>query len=246
MVKDLPPPVTESRWREAQQWERAFWDRQNVPPPWWKRLLRPFLVAIGLRPPREEVAYDDRNVWWKKQFDDYAMLPPRIDSLCEIGCGPYTNTRLILEGREVGSVVCSDPLAATYVTYPNAWLARAYREGRVKIDTHAAEECVLPSDSFDVVVMVNVLDHVRDPRRCLEQATRITRPGGLFVFGQDLTSDQDEKPGNPGHPFVVDHEQLLPLLDASFDRVFERTVPREEVAEPAMHYGALCWVGRKR
>jgi SAM-dependent methyltransferase len=246
MARSFPPAVSEERWSEAQQWERAFWNRQNVPPPWWKRLLRPLLVLVGLRPPKEEIAYDDRNVWWKQQFDGYAMLPWRIDALCELGCGPYTNTRLIIEGREVGSIVCSDPLAATYVTYENAWLARAYREKRITIDTNPCEVCPLPSDAFDVVVMINVLDHVRDPKRCLEQAMRITKPGGLFVFGQDLTSEEDEQPGNPGHPFTVHHEQVLPVLGSAFDQVFLKMVPREELDEPAMHYGAMCYVGRKR
>lgn len=246
MTKSLPPPVTEERWREAQRWEREFWDRQNVPPPWWKRLLRPLLVGVGLRRPLEPVAYDDRNLWWKARFDDYAMLPKRIESLCELGCGPYTNVRLILEDHDAGTVVCSDPLASTYITYPQAWLAKAYREGRIRIDTHPAEECVLPSDSFDVVVMINVLDHVRDPARCLQHAIRIAKRGGLVVFGQDLTTPNDEAPGNPGHPFIVEHEQLMPLLDESLDRQLYRIVPREELHEPEMHYGALCSIGRKR
>lgn len=246
MKKEFPPPIGGQRWQQAQQWEREFWDRQNIPPPWWKRLLRPLLVLVGLRPPPEKVTYDDRNVWWKRHFDDYSVLPAHIESLCELGCGPYTNSRLIIQGREVGSIVCSDPLIETYVSYPNAWLARAYREKRIAIDAHPAEECVLPAESFEVVIMINVLDHVRDPRECLAQALRIIQRGGLFVFGQDLTSEHDEQPWNPGHPFIVDHEQLLPWLDASFDRLFFRMVPRHELDEPAMHYGALCYVGRKR
>jgi SAM-dependent methyltransferase len=246
MDKQLPPGVSEQRWQQAQVWELQFWDRQNVRPPWWKRALRPVLVAVGLREPLERPAFDDRNLWWQHQFDDYSMLPKTIPRLCELGCGPYTNTRLIIQNRSVETIVCSDPLASVYATYPSAWLATAYREGRVTLDSHPAEECPFPDEDFSVVAMINVLDHVRDAKRCLEQAHRITATGGLFVFGQDLTGAADQQPYNPGHPVTVDHEQLIPWLDERYERVFSRIVPRQEVDEPAMHYGALCYVGRKR
>ena len=174
------------------------------------------------------------------------MLPKRIDNACELGCGPYTNMRLIAQRVEINHVHCSDPLAAEYVTYPNAWLADACRAGKVSVDFHPAEECPYRSDFFDLVVMINVLDHVRDADLCLREAMRITAPGGYFVFGQDLTAADDRHPSNPGHPVLVTHEQLLPVVERTTDRVLCRIVPREEMHEPAMHYGALIYVGRKR
>ena len=39
--------------------------------------------------------------------------------------------------------------------------------------------------------MNNVLDHVRDADACLERATELLRPGGNFVFGQDLSNEED-------------------------------------------------------
>jgi arabinofuranan 3-O-arabinosyltransferase len=37
----------------------------------------------------------------------------------------------------------------------------------------------LPDDTFDLVFSSNVLEHVPDPRRFLDEAIRVTRPGGL-------------------------------------------------------------------
>ena len=243
---EAPRHVSEERWLRAQQWERQFWDRQNVPPPLWKRALRPLLVAAGLRPRAQRSPLDDRNHWWAQQFDGYRILPRDLESICELGCGPYTNTRLILEGREARHVHCSDPLAATYVTYERAWLARAHRAGRIAVDFHSAEETVYRSDCFAVTVLINVLDHVRDPWRCLSEAMRITAPGGLLVFGQDLTGPGDQRPNNPGHPFTFSLEDLEPVLEDNFDCLHRRMVPRSEVDEPQLHYGALAWIGRKR
>jgi SAM-dependent methyltransferase len=233
------------RWREAQAWELAFWNRQNVPSVWWKRALRPALVLLGLRP-RARNEYDDRNLWWREKFEGYSMLPDHIANLCELGCGPYTNARLIAEGRRVDSISCSDPLAGSYVRFPKAWLGRAVRAGLVNVDTHPAEECPYRSDYFDVCVLMNVLDHVRDPVACLESAIRITKPGGYLVFSQDLTGEGDRLPSNPGHPFTFGPGEVEPLLDGRFDRAFYRVLSREELGEPEMHCGALMYVGRKR
>lgn len=40
-----------------------------------------------------------------------------------------------------------------------------------------------PDNSFDVVVMWHVLEHVSDPRPTLAEVARILRPGGIFLVG---------------------------------------------------------------
>jgi len=173
------------------------------------------------------------------------MLPAALGNVVELGCGPYTNVRLIRMGRHLSSVICSDPLASHYVQFPRAWLARAVREGLVGVDQHPIEECPFASDFFELTIMINVLDHVRNARKCIEQAMRITAPGGYLVIGQDLTESGDSHPTNPGHPFLLTPDQITPLLDTAFERVFYKVVPKEEMSEPDMHYGALAYVGRK-
>jgi SAM-dependent methyltransferase len=208
--------------------------------------LRPLLVLLGMRSPRSQQEFDDRNHWWKCNFEDYAALPRSVENACELGCGPYTNMRLVSEKVDIAHIHCSDPLAREYVTYPKAWLANACRLGRVSVDFHPAEECPFKSDYFDLVIMINVLDHVRDAERCLHEAMRIAAPGGYFVFGQDLTGAEDRPPFNPGHPFLLTHTQLLPILKESMCPILEKLVPREQMSEPEMHYGALIYIGQKR
>lgn len=239
-------PISSERWKEAQEWELEFWNRENIPSPLWKRALRPLLVAVGLRPPRRAATYDDRNLWWRDRFDGYRALPVEVGHACELGCGPYTNMRLIAEGRSIRYVHLSDPLAASYVRYPNGHLARGAREGRWSVDFHPAEECPFRDGLFEITVLINVLDHVRDPLRCLDEAARITAPGGYFVFGQDLTEEGDRLPGNPGHPFVVSLAAVSPFLSTRFDEVQRRLVSREEMSEPEMHSGAIAFIGIKR
>jgi SAM-dependent methyltransferase len=173
------------------------------------------------------------------------MLPKTIGNALELGCGPYTNIRLIREGRSIPSIICSDPLAAHYVQYPRAWLAKAVRQGMVGVDHHPIEECPFSSNFFELTVMINVLDHVRDASKCMTEAIRITAPGGYLVIGQDLTSPSERPPANPGHPFLLADDQIAPILDAACERVLYKIVPRDEISEKELHYGALAYVGRK-
>lgn len=39
-----------------------------------------------------------------------------------------------------------------------------------------------PRESFDVVTAMDLLEHVSDPQKVISEATRVLRPGGLFLF----------------------------------------------------------------
>ena len=237
--------VDEARWRRAQEWELEYW-RQEQKRSGWKRIayaaLEPLLLATGSR----RATGDDWNLWWREQFDGYAFLPHELGDYIELGCGPYTNTRLILEGRSAKRVVCSDPLAGEYVTFRNRWLARAHASGRIELDTHSIEDLEFPPHSFDTVVLINVLDHVRDARRCMEVTSQLLRPSGILIFGQDLADPGSF--GNPdyawfeeGHPIRPTESDIVHWLGA-FEPLFEKRVPPRD---PRLQTGVLAFAGRK-
>src|SRR5215212_1861860 len=122
----LPMPdeglsVDRDRWKQAQEWELAFWRRQETKTG-WKRLVfpvvRPVLAAIKSR----RATGDDWNQWWRDQFDGYSFLPEHLGDYIALVCGPYTNTRLVIEGRTADRVICSDPLADKYLQFRGRWL----------------------------------------------------------------------------------------------------------------------------
>ena len=245
--QELPLAVSEQRWKQAQEWEAAFWRSQNPAPTQTlaaraKRLVKRLLGRMKAAPG------DDWNHWWAERFENYRALPSRIESAIELGCGPYTNLRLILPGREVRRVVCSDPLVKEYLKFEERWLGQAWRRGAVEVDDHPIEECPFESDSFDLVVMINVLDHVRDALECLRQAARITRPGGWIVVGQDLSTAEDiARTGEDvGHPIRIDDATMDAELLTKFEAVQRRVMSREEGRNPEAHYGTYLFVGRKK
>jgi SAM-dependent methyltransferase len=238
--------VDDERWRRAQAWELAFWQRDQKRP-LYKRLilgvLGPLLAATGSR----KATGDDWNLWWREQFDGYGFLPHDVGDYIELGCGPYTNTRLILEGRTAKRVVCSDPLAQDYLGFHNRWLAHAHRAGTVEVDAHPIEESPFPPGSFDVVVLINVLDHVRDAARCLDVATALLRPGGFFVFGQDVADPasvgrSDYEWFEEGHPLRLSLEDVAPWLER-FEPLVHNVVPPRD---PRLQTGVLAFAGTRR
>jgi SAM-dependent methyltransferase len=236
--------VSEDRWREAQSAERELWiesQRKHG----WKRymwpVVRPVLAALGSK----RVTGDDWNLWWREQFDGYAFLPTQLGAYIELGCGPYTNTRLVLRGRTADRIVCSDPLIRTYVTFRGRWLAEAYRAGRIEIDDHAVEDCPFGPASFDVVVMINVLEHVKDANVCMQTAADLLRPDGYFLLGNRLVA-VDDLGHDPFHPIRLRRADLEPYL-RRFEPIIEKELsPDDAAGGPDPDFSNIIFAGRKR
>lgn len=240
--------IDRDRWLAAQRWELDLWTREARAGR--RAKLRAFMTRVGLGrwAIRLLGSGDDWNRWWMERFDGYSFLPRDLGRVLELGCGPYTNVRLILQTGRKGEVVCSDPLAMRYVALRSTWLAQAYRSGLVQVDDHPAEECPFPDDSFNVVIMINVLDHVQDMHRCLSEAVRVTKPGGIFILGQDLSNEEDvARVGDDvGHPIRATHADLDAVLDPAFDPTMREVLDRAEGRNPSAHYGTYIFAGTKK
>jgi SAM-dependent methyltransferase len=241
--------VSDERWKAAQQWENAHWvNAQRMRAKFGKNYIWRVLHLFGLVPKHRG---DDWNSWWRDQFDGYRFLPAAVDNAIEVGCGPYTNIRLVQERCRPRHLVLSDPLIRTYVGFKLTFVAEAYRKAFCVLDDHPLEELPFASDYFDLAVMINVLDHVRDARRCMENLTRVIKPGGTLIVGQDLTNEEDfaklkDEPGAIGHPIKLTHQWFDPYLRPGFEPLIDKLLPREQGREPHQHYGTLVFAGRKR
>jgi SAM-dependent methyltransferase len=193
---------------------------------------------------------DDWNTWWKRQFDDYRFLPTEVENAIEVGCGPYTNVRMMLDHCRIHHLVLSDPLIRTYVRFKLTLVAELYRQANCVLDDHPLESLPFAPNYFDLAVKINVLDHVHDARKCMENLVNVVRPGGLLVIGQDLTNEEDiqalkNDAGEVGHPIKLNHEWFESFLKG-FEPIISKVLNREEGREPAHHYGTLLFVGRKK
>ena len=59
-----------------------------------------------------------------------------------------------------------------------------------------------PEHHFDVIVMLDVIEHLENPLEALQSVERILKPGGaLYLSTPNINSGISRKPGsNQGHP----------------------------------------------
>jgi len=241
--------VDEQRWRKAQEWERRYWEsKDHIRNRFGLNKLWPLIALTGYKP-----AYrgDDWNAWWRDHFEGYGFLPPRCENAIELGCGPYTNMRMLLAGTYVDYIYLLDPLMPVYRTFANTFASKAARQYNLIFDPHPIETCPYGDPFFDVVVMINVLDHVMDAELCMQKAVSMTKAGGILIVGQDLSNEEDirrlsTQSHDVGHPIKVDHAWMEERLLGSTEVILHHILDRSEGREPDHHYGTLIYAGRKR
>jgi 2-polyprenyl-3-methyl-5-hydroxy-6-metoxy-1,4-benzoquinol methylase len=97
--------------------------------------------------------------------------PDRRLKICELGCGTGGNLESISHRHDVVGVECSPQALA----HARQKLGDRIRYGRLP------NEVDLPSQSFDVVLMTDVLEHIADDAASANTAMSLLRPGGIVV-----------------------------------------------------------------
>lgn len=243
--------VGQERWQKAQEWEKSFWDQYVRKQQSIKKLA--FLKTLAKKILRDGPG-DDRNYWWAEKFEDYYFIPGKLENVLEVGCGPFTNLRIVLRKRYAKHVFASDPFSLHYVTYKGYQLAKKWKSRQWLIDDHPLEELPFADAYFDLVICINVLDHVRDPNLCMTNLIRVIKKGGILIFGQDLTTEDDvkatqshrEKTGMTiGHPHTFPSEEFfLPYLRA-FEPMIQKVLPRDQGCVPRYNCGTFLFAGKR-
>jgi SAM-dependent methyltransferase len=237
--------VSKERWQKAQNFELELWKKSARLGVFgkFKYFMRNIIKGNLLS------CYDDWNLWWLVKFDNYFFLKD-LNTAIEIGCGPFSNMRLIIKKIKCYKPYFSDPLIRDYIKYTDGFVAKSAKKGDIFIDNSPAEDLPYKDNYFDLVVLINVLDHVRDAEQVLNECIRITRKKGVFIIGQDLTNEEDAKKhpaiDDPLHPISVDHIFLDNILKGLFTSVYFKLLPRKEGRNPDYHYGTYLFAGIKK
>jgi SAM-dependent methyltransferase len=103
---------------------------------------------------------------------DYAemLLPARIESYLDYGCGRGDMLQRVLPRAARACGVDVDPEVLPSIPGVET---RVIREG---------EPLPFPSESFDVITCLEVIEHVADEKQTFRELARVLRPGGVLIL----------------------------------------------------------------
>jgi ubiquinone/menaquinone biosynthesis C-methylase UbiE len=123
--------------------------------------------------------------WRERRVHQERYQAERLGML-EEAAGPLGKLELLDLGAGMGGFAVAAALGGAAVTaceynpdYCRIIELRAARHGlRLPVFNAAGEALPFPGAAFDAVTAWDVLEHVQDPRRVLEELARVLRPGG--------------------------------------------------------------------
>ncbi len=162
------------RWEEAQDAESRYWGRVSGNGGEFLRILHEKQTCFDLV--RNHVP------------EAFGADPDHRKYVVEIGVGSLgIGVCSLLDPPGAWRMIGVDPQPKRECTLPNPLLAvyRAIKEIPLHYVQAMGENVGLPSNTFDVAISYNVIDHTPNWRGILNEICRILRPGGYFVLSVD-------------------------------------------------------------
>lgn len=133
-------------------------------------------------------------------------------TVLDVGCGDAALAYLLSSQgcRVVG--VDSSPAAIELGRSALAGKSKAIA-GRISLHCRDGEDLPLSPNSFDAVVMAEVLEHVPGPSALLDEALRVLRPGGTCVLTTPYRLTRE--PADRHHKQELYPEQVADVLSGS-------------------------------
>ena len=202
-TKDGCIEVPYERWVKSQVFEESFWMKNPS-------------------------ANDDRNFSHLERFLGYkALREMNVPRIIEFGAGLFTNLRLIVPFlHNVKEIHLLDPLIRSYLSHPGC----KYKGGKLldfPVTLHALPiEEFETETKFDMVVMVNTVEHCISAEKIFSKINSILSPGGILVFAEAgiKAEDVEHVAANQkdiGHPLRISIEYYNSFLDG-FDKLYRK------------------------
>ena len=131
--------------------------------------------------------------------------------ILDVGCGISTVLHF-LNGKRYGI----DPLAESYKSlykFPED----------IQIQKAEGENIPFADNYFDIVFCSNVIDHVSDPQKVIDNVFRVLNTDGYFVLTVELFNEHTSR--GPTHPHSLTKVNIVNLFGNKFKIVFERESP---------------------
>lgn len=135
----------------------------DVAAEWWSDDIRWVRTLKNLVPGR--LKWFDTHTDWQGK------------SVLDLGCaGGFMAEALALKGAQVTGIDPAKEAIEAAKTHANN------TNMDITYDVGVGEHLPYPDDTFDIVVCVDVLEHVNDLCQVLAEIARVLKPGGLFLY----------------------------------------------------------------
>ena len=118
----------------------------------------------------------ERKIFIGKHFDCFKEK----SLFCDLGFGPGVLTAFILQQNPSWKVKGVD-ISRYCLHHAQRLLTKKNVLERSKLSVGDVRNLPYPDDTFDVVIAVEVLEHIPDPETGLSEAMRVLKPGGYAI-----------------------------------------------------------------
>ncbi|KAA3616680.1 MAG: hypothetical protein DWQ05_13195 [Calditrichaeota bacterium] len=249
--------VSKKRWESAQKAEKKHW------------------LAKGTS------SIDDRNIYHSNQFHNYSSLKKaKFSHALEIGSGPFTNLRIIGTKCKIEKCTLLDPLITEYLNHPycsynenhlvldkKPRISKILKKvsptlfsylktnffSRIQIDQLISlplEEADL-TKPYDLVVMINVIEHCYDINKVFNNILKVTPKGSYFIFEDKLYDQEKIKKEistnyDAAHPLKVDKSVIENFLNKNFKPVYKNVkTNRTEFQNQVIIWDDIYYIGKR-
>lgn len=181
--------MSRGRWQIAQSYEKEYWKR--------------IADTIASDSEKQLSWYDWKASEFEKNLSDSeCVLNKEQARVLEIGSGPIG----IVSYLKWGERYALDPLTDFYKENP---LLVEVRDPSVNYLTGGGEDIPFPDGHFSIIIIDNVLDHVQEPHKVLNEIHRVLPKNGILyielnihtVWGFILHSVLSRLKIDKGHPY---------------------------------------------
>jgi ubiquinone/menaquinone biosynthesis C-methylase UbiE len=202
---------TLKRWEIAQGSEEEHWDN--------------FSTDFLLKGTQDR--YNQKAKILLKEWSGFININKNLRIL-QVGCGPTD----VINYFNIGKTYSIDPLADFYKKKFN------FNYKKSNLIKGAGENIPFPDNYFDVVILINVLDHTHSPNKVLSEISRVLKDKGIFHFENyifqkrflkiiklwgKIKENITRKMFNIHHPYMFTMQDLKNLLSKRF------SIMKEEV-----------------
>lgn len=240
--------VPKERWEKAQRTERKHW------------------MEIGKH------CKDDRNFYHLQKFDHYKSINNRkFKHALEVGCGPFTNLRIIANQTIIKKCSLTDPLINDYLIHENC----SYTKKRLSLDENAnisksffnkifsknliidklypiPFEEIETAQKFDLIVIINVIEHCYDIDLFFNKVLDLLEEKGVLVFedklfGTEKVREEVNLIYDAAHPLKINEGIIKSFLENNFQAKYSSIVRNHaEIEGYILDWDDIYFVGEKK